>query len=140
MASLVRLRGLDLNPNETAERLRTPTDPHAVTAREAVSTRTWGVTEEREKRDFADQMLQSRIDEWVREAQRGGRVLGYKQTAGAVGLLKAPGATEWQRFTTPTSMREVEPGVSLILKTDIGGGAPAWRARKVDAGGEGGGS
>lgn len=136
LASLVRLRGLTLNPNEAAEQLSTPTDQHAVSARESVTSRTWGVTEEREKRDFADQMLQSRIDEWVREAQRGGRVLGYKQSTGTVGLLKSPSASEWQRFTTPTSMREVEPGVSLILKLDLGGGAPAWCAREVDANGE----
>lgn len=139
LASLIRLRGLDLNPNEAAERLTVPTDPHAVGARASITARSWGVTEEREKRDFADQMLQSRIDEWVREAQRGGRILGYKQSSGVVGLLKSPGAAEWQRFTTPTSMREVEPGVSLILKTDGGGGVPAWRAREVNDGDDKGG-
>ena len=44
-----------------------------------------------------------------------------------VALLKKPGIQAWDNFTVPMSMREVEPGVRLIMSTarssDSG---PAW--------------
>ena len=43
-----------------------------------------------------------------------------------MGLLKSPGPQPWETFTTPTSMREVEPNVSLILGGLDGVDAPKW--------------
>ena len=63
-------------------------------------------------------MLADRIDRWVKEATRGGRQLGYETEWGqgdVFALLRKPGAQRWDELTAPMSMREVEPGVSLIM-------------------------
>jgi hypothetical protein len=46
-----------------------------------------------------------------------GRVLGYKDRKDGVtvGLLKTPTEEDWQPFTCLNSLRDVEPGVALIL-------------------------
>ena len=42
-------------------------------------------------------------------------------------LLKRPGIQAWDNFTVPMSMREVEPGVSLIMSTiRFSGSDPDW--------------
>ena len=46
--------------------------------------------------------------------------LGYETEWGqgdVVALLKKPGLQRWDELTVPMSMREVEPGVSLIMDT-----------------------
>ena len=47
----------------------------------------------------------------------GGEVLGYrqKQDGKTVGLLHQPSEGPWGLWTCPTSLREVEPGVNLLL-------------------------
>ena len=141
LASLLRLEDLTLNPNVAAGNLEDRTDPHAVAATNGVSGRAWGVTHLIESRHLVSRMLDFRVDQWVREAQRGGRTLGYKsrRNSGTVGLLKYPGLAPWDHFTTPTSMREVEPGVALILERgSMVGTGPDWRPvapRTSDQGG-----
>jgi hypothetical protein len=83
-------------------------------------------------------MVEERCDEWVKEATRGGRRLGYepgkKRKKGeddVAGLLKKPGHQAWDNFTVPMSLREVEPGVRLIMMTDNLSEGPPWRPRVV---------
>ncbi len=81
-------------------------------------------------------VAQARIDWWAREAQRGGRTLGYKQKRDSetVGLLKSPGPLPWDDGTAPTSMREVEPTVSLILGGLTGTDTLQWEAATSSGG------
>lgn len=117
MASLLRLQGLDLNANEGAGRLTSVGDIRAKAVVASVAARAWAVKETVAAKDRTEQLAKHRIDRWVHEAQKGGRTLGYKgkKDGGTVGLLRSPGPQPWETFTTPTSMREVEPSVSLIL-------------------------
>jgi hypothetical protein len=75
----------------------------------------------------------------VKEATRGGRRLGFepgrnrkKGEDDVAGLLKKPGHQAWDNFTVPMSLREVEPGVRLIMITDNVAEGPPWRPRTVD--------
>jgi hypothetical protein len=87
-------------------------------------------------KDRTEQLAKERIDRWVYEAQKGGRTLGYKgkKDGDTVGLLKSPGPQPWETFTTPTSMREVEPNVSLILGGLEGVDAPKWEPAATPGG------
>jgi len=128
MASLLRLQGLDLNANEGAGRLTSSGDAKAKAVTAALAARAWSVSEAVAVKDRTEQLAKERIDRWVYEAQKGGRTLGYKgkKDGDTVGLLKSPGPQPWETFTTPTSMREVEPNVSLILGGLEGVDAPKW--------------
>ena len=130
LASLVRLSALDYNENKSAGELTDTKDKLVVDSISEITNRAWGVTGERIKELVMD-MLKQRVDKWASEAQQGGRILGYKseKDGKTVGLLKKPGPNLWETFTTPNSMREVEPGVNLILKTKIGRDTVDWSAR-----------
>ena len=63
-------------------------------------------------------MIKARIDHWVSEATQAGRTLGYERKSRqgeVVPLLKRPGLMAWDKTTVPTSMREVESSVRLIM-------------------------
>ena len=65
--------------------------------------------------------MKSRADDWDNEAGVGGRTLVYqKHGAGptAYPLLSVPGIKPWSDWTVPMSMREVEPGVRLVMEDD----------------------
>ncbi|HEX2915472.1 MAG TPA: DISARM system helicase DrmA [Chloroflexia bacterium] len=78
------------------------------------------------KNKAASEMVKARLEElgelWVMETRVKGRKLGYKEEKGTVaGLLEQPGKGEWKAFTCLNSLRDVEPGVKLILdEGDIG--------------------
>jgi hypothetical protein len=86
-------------------------------------------------------MVADRVDRWVKEAVKPGRRLGYETERGqgdVAALLKKPGATAWDEFTVPFSMREVEPGVRLVMDVAKLADPPQWRARARDAKSDGG--
>lgn len=131
--SLLRLEDEDLNPNLGAMALVSSAHPEALRERGRISNRAWKVTDRTQVRDRADGMLADLIDQWVREATRGGRRLGYEtesRQGDVVALLKKPGTHAWDKFTIPMSMREVEPGVGLIMDTAkfAQDSEPGWRA------------
>ncbi len=136
MASLLRLQGLDLNANEGAGRLTSSGDVKAKAVTASLAARAWSVSEAVAVKDRTEQLAKERIDRWVYEAQKGGRTLGYKakRDGDTVGLLKSPGPQPWETFTTPTSMREVEPNVSLILGGLEGVDAPKWEPAATPGG------
>ena len=129
IASLIRLRTLELNENEAAGNLISPVYPQAELAGKAIVSRAWSVTDDPKVKERVEQMIGERLDRWAQEAQKGGRRLGYKgrRDGATVGLLRKPGNETWGMFTTPTSMREVEPNVSLVLGDNLSGEMPAWR-------------
>jgi hypothetical protein len=97
-----------------------------------VAERTWEVTEDSTKKSLTEQELKQRADEWAKEAGVGGRTLVYqKYGAGptAYPLLEAPGVKPWTDWTVPMSMREVEPGVRLVMEDTRSTSDPTWRAR-----------
>jgi hypothetical protein len=119
---------LDLNANEGAGRLTNAGDVKAKAVTASMAARAWNVSGTTNDRDRTEQLSKERIDKWVYESQKGGRTLGYKskKDGNTVGLLKQPGSQPWETFTTPTSMREVEPNVSLIIGGLEGIDTPPW--------------
>jgi hypothetical protein len=64
------------------------------------------------------QELEERLDQWLAQAQRPAPAqLGYRQARDNVTLplLYAPEERDWDDFTCLNSLRDVEPGVGLIL-------------------------
>ena len=84
--------------------------------------------------------MKSRADGWTKEALDPNRELVYdKHGAGAtaVPLMESPGMKAWQTWTVPMSMREVEPGVRLILQDRDLSSTPDWQPRKNNKKNEG---
>lgn len=138
LLSMVRLENPTFNPNTGAGALDAPTNAQAVYARNKVTARAWDITHENAIKDLAASELMERLDEWASEAAKPGRVLAYekkgpnKQTT--VALLRHPGLQAWDNFTVPMSMREVEPGVRLIMSTTLlPGTEPPWTPRTTGA-------
>lgn len=141
VVSLLRLANDDLNPNLGAGELDSPTRPEIETVRESVSDRAWSVTDLSIVKRNADAMIADRLDRWIKEASRPGRSLGYeteRRHGDVAALLKKPGVHAWDEFTVPMSMREVEPGVRLVMDKGTLGAAPDWRYRAETEGDEGG--
>ncbi|MDR0627170.1 MAG: hypothetical protein LBG11_07920, partial [Bifidobacteriaceae bacterium] len=134
MVSLLRLDNDDLNPNLGAQTLDKTGSPEAAHVTSVVEDRAWKA-KDKASRDLVRGMARDRIDRWAKEAAVGGRRLGYETERGqgdVVALLKKPGAAQWDEFTVPMSMREVEPGVQLVMdaskhSTD----SHPWRPRPV---------
>lgn len=65
------------------------------------------------------EQLDSILDLWAREQRRPASRLAFKapkNSGDQVSLLRDPESPPWQRTTCPTSLREVEPGIRLILR------------------------
>lgn len=98
------------------------------------------VTDSKDIQRLVDHMVAERCDEWIDEATRGGRRLGYeagrrrKRGQGDIAaLLRRPGPGSWDRFTAPLSLREVEPGVRLVMSPDRLPEGPPWKPRQRDS-------
>jgi hypothetical protein len=143
MVSMLRLGHEEFNPNKGAEKLNKVSNPEAVEVKGLITDRSWKVTDLSARKIVAGQMIDQRIDDWVKEAVKGGRDLGYdrERKAGTIApLLKRPGVATWDRFTVPMSMREVEPGVRLIMDSAILASPPNWvmsvKTKAKDGGGQ----
>lgn len=137
LLSVMRLENTSFNPNPGAGALDKPDRSEAVAARDLLVGRAWNISHEAEMRDLAMTELKERLDEWATEAGKGGRILAYEKKgdnkATTVPLLRRPGIQAWDNFTVPMSMREVEPGVRLIMSTArFGGIDPRWTPQKTD--------
>ena len=134
MVSLLRLSDETLNPNLGAGQLKSVGNAEAQAAKASISDRAWMVTNKADVKSSADGMLAERIDRWVKEATKSGRRLGYETEWGEgdiFALLKKPGLQKWDVLTAPMSMREVEPGVNLIMDATKLNEGPAWHAPTV---------
>ena len=129
LVSLIRLRGAEFNPNDTAARIQV-TDPYVQDAIDTIAKRAGLIGDDGNRlADFVRAELQSKVDLWKAEAQNttGGRVLTYTEPRGSngpkrgttVSLLHHTGLERWQEFTCLNSLRDVEPTVKLIV--DDGG-------------------
>ncbi|MQW11602.1 helicase [Sinorhizobium meliloti] len=143
LLSVMRLDNAPFNPNPGAGALDKPDRTEAVAARDLLVDRAWNISHEAEIRDLAMIELKERLDEWAAEAGKGGRTLAYEKKgpdkATTYPLLRRPGIQAWDNFTVPMSMREVEPGVRLIMSTArFGGGDPGWTPQAADTDDTGG--
>ena len=119
LLSVVRLDNDEYNPNSGAGALDKTDKDEIVQATETLIGRAWGISQEASIKELASDALGERIDEWASEAGKGGRTLAYEKKGSGkdkiVALLRKPGIQAWDNFTVPMSMREVEPGVRLIM-------------------------
>ena len=134
MVSLLRLSDETLNPNLGAGQLKNVGKTEAQHAKASIAERAWKVTDKSDVKNTAGLMLAVRIDRWVKEAMKAGRKLGYETEWGkgdVFALLKKPGMQRWDELTAPMSMREVEPGVRLIMDDSKLDEGPAWQSPKA---------
>ena len=138
MVSLLRLENDSMNPNPGAQSLDSSGKGEALRVRKVLSERAWKV-KDKATRTTTDNMTADRIDRWVKESVKGGRRLGYETERGQgdlAALLKKPGALAWDEFTVPMSMREVEPGVQLIMDASRHSSEPpSWKPKVKKANG-----
>jgi hypothetical protein len=130
MVSMLRLEHDDLNPNRGAGELHDTSRREAEVVKSMISDRAWKVTDRSAVKNSSETMIADRCDRWNKEASKPGRHLGYEteyRQGDVVALLKKPGVRAWDEFTVPMSLREVEPGVRLVMDKGILGGSPAWR-------------
>ncbi len=137
MLSMLRLENDDLNPNTGAGELQKTNSAEVISTLGTIEHRASMVTESGVLTSLAKVESQNRIDDWVTEAQKGGRQLAYEKKGPKkdtmVALIKSPGVNAWDDFTIPMSMREVEPGVRLVMSTHRNTDAhPAWSPTKAE--------
>ena len=123
LVSMVRLRGMEFNPNESASRITT-SNPYVQEAIETIAKRAELIGDGTVTGDFCRAELLKKADLWQSEAQNtaGGRTLTYREPFGegskkgtTVSLLHSPGLERWEEFTCLNSLREVEPPVKFIM-------------------------
>ena len=116
--AIVRHRDEATNPNPAPHAL----DPHgaAMEAKAVLRSRAEGVTSTPAVGEELARALDHRLDSWEAFQRRQGVVLGYcdRKDGKTIGLLQQPGDARWGMWTCPTSLREVEPGINLLLGDD----------------------
>ncbi len=121
LLSLMRLENDEFSPNEGAGQLSMSNQAEIVDAIKVLATRASNVAEDNSRKQLAETELKERADEWAKEVSKGGRILAYEKRGPekdkTVALIKSPGLQAWDNWTVPMSMREVEPGVRLIMNT-----------------------
>ena len=121
LLSLMRLENDEFSPNEGAGQLAMSNQAEIVDAIKVLATRAGNVAEDNSRKQLAETELKERADEWAKEVSKGGRILAYEKRGPekdkTVALIKSPGLQAWDNWTVPMSMREVEPGVRLIMNT-----------------------
>lgn len=134
MVSILRHGHAPLRANTDAGEMTSANLPEFVETKDTITTRTWEATEDPLRKKMCEQEINARADDWAKEAGVGGRTLVYKKRGGTAGgtdkqLLGEPGLTSWRMWTAPMSMREVEPGVRLIMSSAKSSADPEWRTR-----------
>lgn len=133
MLSLMRLENDAFSPNPGAGELDKSDKTEITEAIAVLVKRAWNVSELASTKTLAEQELKERADEWAKEAGVGGRILAYEKRGPekdkTVALIRSPGIQAWDNWTVPMSMREVEPGVRLIMNTSHIADDHDWKPR-----------
>lgn len=133
MLSLMRLGDESLNSNDGASSLKSTTAQVVIDVTKSITERVSMVAESTDSQQLAEASIRQRVDNWVKENGVEGRTVAYekkgKNIDSKVALIKSPGIKEWDRFTVPMSMREVEPGVKLQMNTNMLDAGPDWKAK-----------
>lgn len=121
LLSLMRLENDAFSPNEGAGQLSMSNQAEIIDAIKVLATRAGNVAEDNSRKQLAETELKERADEWAKAVSVPGRTLAYEKrgpnAATIKNLIEAPGLKSWDNWTVPMSMREVEPGVRLIMNT-----------------------
>ncbi len=135
LLSLMRLENDAFSPNVGAGELDKSDKSEITETINVLVRRAWNVSETTTIKSLAERELKERADEWAKEVNVPGRTLAYEkrgaQAATMVGLVKSPGIHAWDNWTVPMSMREVEPGVRLIMNTGHISDDHGWKPRPV---------
>ena len=141
LVSLVRLLDPRWNADLGAGRL----DRHDGLLKQvatAIRERAEAVTSQVEVGEDVAHRVEARLDQWAAEAAKPHRRLGYQgRGSDAYGLLQEPGIGPWTAWTCPTSLRDVEVAVNLLLsgEADLGEReAPPFEPQPPAAGGDAG--
>lgn len=138
LLSLMRLDNDVFSPNNGAGKLEKSNQTDITDAIAILVKRAWSVSDSSSTKGLAEQELKERADEWAKEAGKGGRILGYEKRGSekdkTVALIKSPGIQAWDNWTVPMSMREVEPGVRLIMNTSHITDEHGWKPRPAKKG------
>lgn len=133
LLSLMRLENDAFSPNEGAGKLDKSDQSEITDAIDVLVKRAWNVSELSSTKSLAEQELKERADEWAKEVGKGGRILAYEKRGPekdkTVALIRSPGIQAWDNWTVPMSMREVEPGVRLIMNTSHISDDHDWKPR-----------
>lgn len=136
MLSIMRHSYVPFAANDGAKEMKSPSRSEMLETIDAMSSRTWEVTQNSKKKGLTEAALKARADDWAREAGVGGRTLVYeKRGAGPTArpLISEPSKGSWNDWTAPRSMREVEPEVRLVMEDGRSTGDPAWRPRAAQS-------
>lgn len=145
MVSMIRLGNEEYSHNLGASKMSSGSCSVSDDAKKAIGCRARNVVNNLTEK-HAEAMFASRMDRWIKEANVPGRKLGYEKAAWqgeVVNLLKKPGIAPWDDVTVPMSMREVEPGVRLIMnKSKRADEEPDWKiqVKKDDSSSKDGGA
>jgi hypothetical protein len=135
LLSLMRLENDEFSPNEGAGQLSMSNQAEIVDAIKVLATRAGNVAEDNSRKQLAETELKERADEWAKEVSKGGRILAFEKRGPekdkTVALIKSPGLQAWDNWTVPMSMREVEPGVRLIMNTSHITDDHDWKPRSA---------
>jgi ribosomal protein L24E len=135
LLSLMRLENDEFSPNDGASKLDRSDQSEITEAIDVLVKRAWNVSDLSSTKSLATQELKERADEWAKEVSVPGRTLAYEkrgaQAATTVALIKSPGIHAWDNWTVPMSMREVEPGVRLIMNTSHITDDHDWKPRSA---------
>lgn len=133
MLSLMRLDNDIFSPNEGAGQLSMSNQQEMLDVIKTLSNRAVNVVEDNSRKTLTENELKKRADEWAKEVGKGGRHLAYEKCGPekdrTVALIKSPGIQSWDNWTVPMSMREVEPGVRLIMNTSQITDDHEWKPR-----------
>lgn len=135
LLSLMRLEYDAFSPNVGAGELDKSDKPEITKAIKTLVDRAWNVSDTPAIKSLAERELKERADEWAKQASIPGRTLAYEKRGARaetmVRLLNPPGIHAWDNWTVPMSMREVEPGVRLIMNTGHISDDHGWKPRPV---------
>lgn len=132
MLSILRHNYDRLRANDDAGNMDSPTLTEMQEAAAAISARAWDVTEDPLRKKLCEKEINARADDWAKEANVGGRTLVYQKRGNdgtAYQFLEEPGTDVWKMWTAPMSMREVEPGVKLVMSEGRSLTDPDWHAQ-----------
>lgn len=135
LASLIRLCDPALNANAGAAAVKEASSP-AQRALTAIRDR----ADDQLGPDLVDHLAEgvvTRLQAWEEEQDVGQRTLVYHRWGKSdtdVSLLKEPSLERWDRWTVPTSLRNVEAPVPLLLRVDgVTAASEDWQAPERSA-------
>jgi hypothetical protein len=137
LVSLARQGRHDWNPNAAAQSADPWGDPYLDEIAAEICARAADAAGEVEVEEEVGTRIKLRRDDWEQRQKTEGAMLVYRATrGGTLPLLTPPLPGQWDLWTCPTSMREVEAEVNLIFEQgdSSASGAPAFQpARQPEA-------